>query len=88
MYIVRVLHPDSFRESNNHFIIPVTSSSFNSIQTYLYLIAEHQFEMAATQRALLVQEIGKPLVLVNDHPILEPGNGQVQIKVTVAGKSY
>jgi hypothetical protein len=85
MYIEHVLHPDSFREYN-HFI-PVTSSSSNSIQTYLYLIAKQQFEMAATQRALLVQEIGKPLVLVHDHPILKPGNGQVQIKVTVAGKS-
>jgi NADPH2:quinone reductase len=39
----------------------------------------------ATQRALLVQEVGKPLVLVKDHPIREPGQGQVQIKVTVAG---
>jgi hypothetical protein len=72
--------------AHNHFI-PVTSSSFDSIQTYLYLITKHQFEMAATQRALLVQEIGKPLVLVHDHPILEPRNGQVQIKVTVAGRS-
>jgi NADPH2:quinone reductase len=40
----------------------------------------------AAQRALLVQEIGKPLVLVEDHPIREPGQGQIQIKVTVAGK--
>ena len=41
----------------------------------------------ATQRALLVQEIGKPLVLVHDRLIPEPGHGQIQIKVTVAGKS-
>lgn len=41
----------------------------------------------ATQRALLVQEIGKPLVLVHDRLIPEAGQGQVQIKVTVAGKS-
>jgi NADPH2:quinone reductase len=41
----------------------------------------------ATQRALLVQEIGKPLVLVHDRPIPEPGRGQILIKVTVAGKS-
>lgn len=41
----------------------------------------------ATQRALLVEEVGKPLVLVHDRPILEAGHGQVQIKVTVAGKS-
>jgi hypothetical protein len=41
----------------------------------------------ATQRALLVQEIGKPLVLIHDRLIPKPGNGQIQIKVTVAGKS-
>ena len=41
----------------------------------------------ATQRALLVQEIGKPLVLVHDRLIPEAGHGHVQIKVTVAGKS-
>ena len=41
----------------------------------------------STQRALLVQEIGKPLVLVHDRPIPKAGHGQVQIKVTVAGKS-
>ena len=41
----------------------------------------------STQRALLVQEIGKPLVLVHDRQIPEAGHGQVQIKVTVAGKS-
>jgi hypothetical protein len=40
----------------------------------------------ATQKALLVQEIGKPLVLVHDRLIPEPGYGQLQIKVTVAGK--
>lgn len=40
----------------------------------------------ATQRALLVQEIGKPLGVVEDRPILEPGTGQIQIKVTVAGE--
>jgi D-arabinose 1-dehydrogenase-like Zn-dependent alcohol dehydrogenase len=41
----------------------------------------------AIQRALLVQEVGKPLVLVQNHPIREPEHGQIQIKVTVAGKS-
>ena len=41
----------------------------------------------ATQKALLVQEIGKPLVLVHDRLIPEAGPGQVQIKVVVAGKS-
>jgi D-arabinose 1-dehydrogenase-like Zn-dependent alcohol dehydrogenase len=41
----------------------------------------------STQRALLVREIGKPLVLVHDRPIPKAGHGQVQIKVTVAGKS-
>lgn len=39
------------------------------------------------QRALLVKEIGKPLVLVHDRLIPKEGPGQVQIKVTVAGKS-
>ena len=41
----------------------------------------------ATQEALIVQEVGKPLVLVRDRSVPEPGHGQVQIKVTVAGKS-
>lgn len=40
-----------------------------------------------TQRALIVQEIGKPLVLVHDRLISEAGPDQVQIKVAVAGKS-
>jgi hypothetical protein len=40
-----------------------------------------------TQRALLVQEIGKPLVLVHDRLLPEPGRGQLQIKVAVAGES-
>ncbi|KAK5175903.1 uncharacterized protein LTR77_001043 [Saxophila tyrrhenica] len=39
----------------------------------------------ATQRALLVEEICKPLVLVHDRSIPTPRSGQVQIKVTVAG---
>jgi hypothetical protein len=65
----------------------VINSSLKHTQTHIYLVEESQIEMAASQRALLVQEIGKPLVLVHDHPILEPGNGQVQIKVTVAGES-
>jgi hypothetical protein len=57
------------------------------VQEYPELsLPEHQVKMA-TQRALIVQEIGKPLVLVENHPIREPGHGQVQIKVTVAGKS-
>ncbi|KAJ5387229.1 alcohol dehydrogenase [Penicillium cosmopolitanum] len=38
-----------------------------------------------TQKALLVKEIGKPLVLVTDWPIPQPGPNQVQIKITVAG---
>jgi hypothetical protein len=41
----------------------------------------------ATQRALLVQEIGKPLVLIHDRLLPEPGRGQLQIKVAVAGES-
>ncbi|KAK3691646.1 hypothetical protein LTR37_018525 [Vermiconidia calcicola] len=38
-----------------------------------------------TQKALLVKELGKPLVLVDNHDIPKPGPGQVQIKVSVAG---
>ncbi|KAI0477303.1 putative alcohol dehydrogenase [Xylariaceae sp. FL0804] len=39
----------------------------------------------ATQKALVVREIGKPLVLVHDRRIPEPASGQVQIKVAVTG---
>ncbi|OAP60433.1 hypothetical protein AYL99_05435 [Fonsecaea erecta] len=38
-----------------------------------------------TQKALLVTEVGKPLVLQTDRPVAEPGPGQVLIRVTVAG---
>jgi NADPH2:quinone reductase len=38
-----------------------------------------------TQRALLITEIGQPLTLVTDRPVLQPGPNQVQIKVTIAG---
>lgn len=48
--------------------------------------ATHLIIDMATQKALLVQEIGKPLVLVHDRLIQEAGHGQIQIKVTVAGK--
>lgn len=41
--------------------------------------------MSSTQKAILVKEIGKPVVLVTDWPIPEPGPSQVQIKVSVAG---
>jgi NADPH:quinone reductase len=41
--------------------------------------------MSPTQKAVVVTEIGKPVTLVNDWPIPEPGPDQVQIKVTVAG---
>lgn len=41
--------------------------------------------MATTQKALLVTRVGAPLVLVDNHPIPEPGPSQVQLKVTVAG---
>lgn len=42
-------------------------------------------KMTSTQKALLVTEIGKPVVLVTDHPIPQPGAKQIQIKVSVAG---
>lgn len=38
-----------------------------------------------TQKALIVTELGKPVTLVNDWPVPQPGPGQVQIKVIVAG---
>ncbi|ORY62433.1 putative alcohol dehydrogenase [Pseudomassariella vexata] len=41
--------------------------------------------MASTQKAVLLTEVGKPLVLVNDLPIPRPGPQQVQLKVSVAG---
>ncbi|CAN8102714.1 unnamed protein product [Discula destructiva] len=41
--------------------------------------------MPSTQKALLVTEIGKPVVLVTEHPIPEPGPKQIQLKVSVAG---
>ncbi|KAI0470542.1 putative alcohol dehydrogenase [Xylariaceae sp. FL0804] len=41
--------------------------------------------MAQTQKALVVTEIGKPIVLVTDRPVLQPGKNQIQIQVTVAG---
>ncbi|KAK9769616.1 putative Enoyl reductase (ER) domain-containing protein [Seiridium cardinale] len=41
--------------------------------------------MAQTQTALLVTEIGKPIVRVTDWPIPEPGHNQIQLKVAVAG---
>jgi hypothetical protein len=73
----------------------ITKASYHSqsflvtdiLQPHLDDSVGHQNKMAP-QRALLVQEIGKPLVLVHDRPIPEPGRGQLLIKVTVAGKSY
>ncbi|KAK9350624.1 chaperonin 10-like protein [Lipomyces doorenjongii] len=41
--------------------------------------------MAYAQKALVVTDIGQPVVFVYDHAIPEPGPNQVQIKVTVAG---
>ncbi|KAI1337956.1 putative alcohol dehydrogenase [Xylariaceae sp. FL0016] len=41
--------------------------------------------MAQTQRALVVTELGKPVVLVHDREIPQPGRNQIQLKVTVAG---
>ncbi|KIY01028.1 uncharacterized protein Z520_03694 [Fonsecaea multimorphosa CBS 102226] len=38
-----------------------------------------------TQKALIVTEIGKPLVLQTDRPVPQPGPGQVLLRVTVAG---
>ncbi|KAJ7323300.1 putative alcohol dehydrogenase [Mycena albidolilacea] len=38
-----------------------------------------------TQRAILVTEIGEPVILVDNHPVPEPGTNEVQIKISVAG---
>lgn len=40
--------------------------------------------MSLTQKAIIVTEVGKPVTLVHDWPIPEPGTHQVQLKVTVA----
>ncbi|KAF3491689.1 putative alcohol zinc protein [Arthroderma uncinatum] len=41
--------------------------------------------MASTQKAVAVLEIGKPVANIISYPIPEPGENQVQLKVTVAG---
>jgi len=41
--------------------------------------------LPTTQRALLATEVGKPLQLVANHPVHQPGPDQVLLKVTVAG---
>lgn len=41
--------------------------------------------MTQFQKAIVVQEVGKPVVLVSNQPIPIPGPQQVQLKVTVAG---
>lgn len=40
---------------------------------------------AATQKAIVVKELGKPVELVTDWPIPQPEPGQIQLKVSVAG---
>lgn len=50
---------------------------FDLSSTYLLIMS--------SQKAIVATDIGKPLVLVSDYPIPEPGPNQVQIKVTVAG---
>jgi hypothetical protein len=71
--------------STQHAIC-TSATSFRYPCFYHNLIIRQYFDMA-TQKALVVQEVGKPLVLVQDRLVPEPGHGQVQIKVTVAGKS-
>lgn len=41
--------------------------------------------MTSTQKALLLKETGKPVVLATEHPIPQPGGNQIQVKVSVAG---
>lgn len=38
-----------------------------------------------TQKALVVTEIGKPVKLIHDQAIPEPGPKQIQVKVKIAG---
>ena len=71
--------------SNQHAIF--TLATFPRSPWSRLNLSTNQFVDMATQTALLVQEIGKPLVLVNDRLIPEAGHGQVQLKVKVAGKS-
>ncbi|KAI1325246.1 putative alcohol dehydrogenase [Xylariaceae sp. FL0255] len=41
--------------------------------------------MSTTQKAVVLTEVGKPVVLMSDWPIPEPKEDQVQVQVTVAG---
>ncbi|KAK7952891.1 alcohol dehydrogenase [Apiospora saccharicola] len=41
--------------------------------------------MTQLQKAIVVQELGKPVALISNQPIPTPGPQQVQLKVTVAG---
>ncbi|KAH9909722.1 putative alcohol dehydrogenase [Xylariomycetidae sp. FL2044] len=41
--------------------------------------------MSRTQKAVILTEVGKPVTLVTDWPVPEPGANQVQLKVSVAG---
>lgn len=41
--------------------------------------------MSQTQKALIVTAVGKPVSLVEDRSIPQPGSNQVQVKVSVAG---
>lgn len=41
--------------------------------------------MSSVQKALIVAEIGKPVKLIHDKPIPEPGPKQIQLKVKIAG---
>ncbi|KAK8069941.1 hypothetical protein PG994_006557 [Apiospora phragmitis] len=41
--------------------------------------------MSNVQQAIVVTEVGKPAVLIDNQPIPQPGPNQVQIKVSVAG---
>lgn len=40
-----------------------------------------------SQKALLLEEVGKPLV-VGDRPIPQPGKNQLLVKVLVAGRKF
>jgi NADPH:quinone reductase-like Zn-dependent oxidoreductase len=70
------------KQDNLAFI--ASSVALSKVITLPPRTSQHWTTMA-TQRALFVKEIGKPLELVQDRPIPVPGSGQVQVKITVTG---
>ncbi len=55
-----------------------------AILVYFYFLNS---EKAMSQKALLLREVGTPLVLGN-RPIPQPGQNQLLVKVLVAGREF